>query len=156
MYYQLFFYPQIDYNLESIQNYNQDFKTNEIIVLIEKLLSFENLNKDIFIRSYINQNGFITINNIQKVKQIKNLNLTYDEITSIVLNYPSNIFETHFDNYEVVVRNKKWFEMKKYLFSIEDIVKNKVNKIQNYYLTKYPIQSKMIKPMERRKKRDVK
>ena len=156
MYYQLFFYPQIDYNLENIQNYNQDFKTNEIIVLIEKLLSFENLNKDIFIRSYINQNGFITINNIQKIKQIKNLNLTYDEITSIVLNYPSNIFETHFDNYEVVVRNKKWFEMKKYLFSIEDIVKNKVNKIQNFYLTKYPIQNKMIKPMERRKKRDVK
>ena len=156
MYYQLFFYPQIDYNLENIQNYNQDFKTNEIIVLIENLLSYENLNKDIFIRSYINQNGFITINNIQKVNQIKKLNLTYDEITSIVLNYPSNIFETNFDNYEVVVRNKKWFEMKKYLFSIEDIVKNKVNKIQNFYLTKYPIQSKMIKPMERRKKRDVK
>ena len=42
MYYQLFFYPQIDYNLEPIQNYNQNFKANEIIILIENLLSFEN------------------------------------------------------------------------------------------------------------------
>jgi hypothetical protein len=51
-----------------------------------------------------------------------------------------------------MIRNKKWCEMEKYLFSIDDVIKNKVNKIQNYYLTKYPIQNKIIKPMERRKK----
>ena len=39
MYYQLFYYPQINYNLESIQNYKENLKKN-VIVLIEKLLSF--------------------------------------------------------------------------------------------------------------------
>ena len=134
------------------QKLSQNKKKNEIINLIETILSYENLNKDIYIRSCINKNGFISINNIQKLEQIKKYNLSNEEFCSLILNYPSQIYETTFENYEIMIRNKKWCEMEKYLFSIDDIIKNKVNKIQNYYLTKYPIQNKIIKPMERRKK----
>ena len=134
------------------QKLSQNKKKNEIINLIETILSYENLNKDIYIRSCINKNGFISINNIQKLEQIKKFNLSNEEFCSLILNYPSQIYETTFENYEIMIRNKKWCEMEKYLFSIDDIIKNKVNKIQNYYLTKYPIQNKIIKPMERRKK----
>ena len=152
MYYQINNHFQLNCNLEKNQNKIKNIKIDEIILLIENLLSYENLNKDIFIRSCIKKNGFITVNNIQKLKEIKKFNLSNDEISSIILNFPSKIFETNFENYEVEIRNKNWFEMEKYLFSIDDIIKNKVNKIQNYYLINHPIQSKIIKPMERRKK----
>lgn len=150
MFFQYYYYPSINNNLN--QKLSQNKKKNEIINLIETILSYENLNKDIYIRSCINKNGFISINNIQKLEQIKKFNLSKEEFCSLILNYPSQIYETTFENYEIMIRNKKWCEMEKYLFSIDDIIKNKVNKIQNYYLTKYPIQNKIIKPMERRKK----
>ena len=150
MFFQYYYYPSINNNLNQQQSQNK--KKNEIINLIETILSYENLNKDIYIRSCINKNGFISINNIQKLEQIKKYNLSNEEFCSLILNYPSQIYETTFENYEIMIRNKKWCEMEKYLFSIDDIIKNKVNKIQNYYLTKYPIQNKIIKPMERRKK----
>lgn len=150
MFFQYYYYPSINNNLNQKQSQNK--KKNEIINLIETILSYENLNKDIYIRSCINKNGFISINNIQKLEQIKKYNLSNEEFCSLILNYPSQIYETTFENYEIMIRNKKWCEMEKYLFSIDDIIKNKVNKIQNYYLTKYPIQNKIIKPMERRKK----
>lgn len=150
MFFQYYYYPSINNNLN--QKLSQNKKKNEIINLIETILSYENLNKDIYIRSCINKNGFISINNIQKLEQIKKYNLSNEEFCSLILNYPSQIYETTFENYEIMIRNKKWCEMEKYLFSIDDIIKNKVNKIQNYYLTKYPIQNKIIKPMERRKK----
>jgi hypothetical protein len=150
MFFQYYYYPSINNNLN--QKLSQNKKKNEIINLIETILSYENLNKDIYIRSCINKNGFISINNIQKLEQIKKFNLSNEEFCSLILNYPSQIYETTFENYEIMIRNKKWCEMEKYLFSIDDIIKNKVNKIQNYYLTKYPIQNKIIKPMERRKK----
>ncbi len=150
MFFQYYYYPSINNNLNKQQSQNK--KKNEIINLIETILSYENLNKDIYIRSCINKNGFISINNIQKLEQIKKYNLSNEELCSLILNYPSQIYETTLDNYEIMIRNKKWCEMEKYLFSIDDIIKNKVNKIQNYYLTKYPIQNKIIKPMERRKK----
>ena len=150
MFFQYYYYPSINNNLN--QKLSQNKKKNEIINLIETILSYENLNKDIYIRSCINKNGFISINNIQKLEQIKKFNLSNEELCSLILNYPSQIYETTFENYEIMIRNKKWCEMEKYLFSIDDIIKNKVNKIQNYYLTKYPIQNKIIKPMERRKK----
>ncbi len=150
MFFQYYYYPSINNNLNQQQSQNK--KKNEIINLIETILSYENLNKDIYIRSCINKNGFISINNIQKLEQIKKYNLSNEELCSLILNYPSQIYETTLDNYEIMIRNKKWCEMEKYLFSIDDIIKNKVNKIQNYYLTKYPIQNKIIKPMERRKK----
>ena len=150
MFFQYYYYPSINNNLN--QKLSQKKKKNEIINLIETILSYENLNKDIYIRSCINKNGFISINNIQKLEQIKKFNLSNEELCSLILNYPSQIYETTFENYEIMIRNKKWCEMEKYLFSIDDIIKNKVNKIQNYYLTKYPIQNKIIKPMERRKK----
>ena len=150
MFFQYYYYPSINNNLNQKQSENK--KKNEIINLIETILSYENLNKDIYIRSCINKNGFISINNIQKLEQIKKFNLSNEEFCSLILNYPSQIYETTFENYEIMIRNKKWCEMEKYLFSIDDIIKNKVNKIQNYYLTKYPIQNKIIKPMERRKK----
>lgn len=150
MFFQYYYYPSINNNLNQQQSQNK--KKNEIINLIETILSYENLNKDIYIRSCINKNGFISINNIQKLEQIKKYNLSNEELCSLILNYPSQIYETTLENYEIMIRNKKWCEMEKYLFSIDDIIKNKVNKIQNYYLTKYPIQNKIIKPMERRKK----
>ena len=150
MFFQYYYYPSINNNLNQKQSQNK--KKNEIINLIETILSYENLNKDIYIRSCVNKNGFISINNIQKLEQIKKYNLSNEEFCSLILNYPSQIYETTFENYEIMIRNKKWCEMEKYLFSIDDIIKNKVNKIQNYYLTKYPIQNKIIKPMERRKK----
>ena len=105
MFFQYYYYPSINNNLNQKQSQNK--KKNEIINLIETILSYENLNKDIYIRSCINKNGFISINNIQKLEQIKKYNLSNEEFCSLILNYPSQIYETTFENYEIMIRNKK-------------------------------------------------
>lgn len=113
---------------------------------LEYYLSLDNLNKDLFIRKLIDQNGYIAVDEILKFNQMVKNNATNDTILQLVSE--SKIIEQEMIGEKVCLRNKLWNDLKHNLVSLEELESKKNNKKQSNYNYNYvTMQNNYFMPM---------
>lgn len=113
---------------------------------LEYYLSLENLNKDFYIRTKIDSNGYIDVNDILNFNNMKKNKASLESIREIVKEGNTIIEEAIFSD-KVFVRNKKWEEIKPYLCSIEELESKKTQKKGNYNYNYVTMQNNYYMPM---------
>jgi hypothetical protein len=112
-------------------NNSSNNKYLKIINIIENLFSFNNLNNDIYLRSNLNDEGYLNYEILFDFNEIKRCNIGKKYLFNFLLTYKSNNFEVVIQNNNLLIRNKKWNIIKKYLNDYDKIIFNKVCNIQN-------------------------
>ena len=111
---------------------NQSMVSNsiksEFIRILDSIFSFQNLSNDIFIRSYLEEDGYIKFKFLLLRKDLKNLlkNLTKRQIFDLLngkMNFENcEILYIQKQKEEYKVRNKNWNSIKNRLFGVNEIV----------------------------------
>jgi len=116
-------------NLDDQNNITSD---KNIVDSLIYYFSIENLNKDYFIRSKLDENGFLEATEIMNFNKMKVNSVTIDKIQNILNEFDTTI-ETKVEGEKLYLRNKNWETIKDKLLPIEKIQqqKKKNNKIQN-------------------------
>lgn len=97
---------------------------------LEYYLSLDNLNKDLFIRRKIDNNGFVLVEDILKFNNMVKHNATTDTIKEVV--QESEVIEENNIEGKSAIRNRNWEDIKKKLISIEELEMRKQKKGNNY------------------------
>jgi len=125
-------------NLNNVSQIKQEDNINigkSIKESLEYYFSNENLNKDFYTRSKMDENGFIESGEILNFNNMKKQNADLDKLKEIICDKNSNI-ELKENSGKVYFRNKNWEEIKKNnLISIEDLknLKKSNNMNLNYF-----------------------
>jgi len=122
------------YSLNNVSQLKQEDNINigkSIKESLEYYFSNENLNKDSYTRSKMDENGFIESSEILNFNNMKKQSADLDKLKEIICDKNSNI-ELKEISGKVYFRNKNWEEIKLNLISIEDLKSlKKINNIQN-------------------------
>ena len=103
---------------------------------VESLFTKEHLNKDVFIRSIMDQEGWVNTNYICCYNKIKKFNVSKEMLRHIILKTPSSEIEYELRGEQsLFVRSHKWNEMKTCLMDLAELKRNKMGIIQNRYIT---------------------
>jgi len=113
---------------------NTNKKYQKVVKIIENLFSFNNLNNDIFLRSNLNNEGYLNCEILFDFNEIKKLKLGKKNLFNFLLNYKSDFFEVTIKNKNLFIRNKKWNYIKNHLNNFDKIIFNKICNIQNNYV----------------------
>lgn len=120
---------------------------------LEYYLSLDNLNKDYYIRTKIDADGYIDVNDILNFNNMKKHQATLDSIREIIKEENSIIEEATFND-KVYLRNKNFNDFKKNLCSLEELEAKKTKKgnynynfvtmQNNYYMPMMPYDQNMM------------
>ena len=93
---------------------------------LEYYFSFDNLNKDTYVRERMNSDGYVKASEILNFNNMKKQNANLEKIREVI-SFNSEIEEGSV-NGEVCFRNKNWNYIKPKLISIDEIEQNKLMK----------------------------
>jgi len=98
-----------------------------IITFLEQYLSLENLNKDLYLRNRIDENGFIDCDEIVNHNKFKKLNISIMRLVEVLNENAENpVIEAMMTtNEKIVVRNRDYEGLKDKLMSKEQIYQQK-------------------------------
>jgi len=98
-----------------------------IISFLEQYLSLENLNKDLYLRNRIDENGFIDCEEIVNHNKFKKLNISIMRLVEVLNeNAEHQVIEAMMTtNEKIVVRNRNYESIKDQLLSKEQIYQQK-------------------------------
>jgi hypothetical protein len=119
------------YTIGFYMNNSSNNKYHKIINIIENLFSFNNLNNDIYLRSNLNDEGYLNYEILFDFNEIKRCNIEKKYLFNLLLTYKSNNLEVIIKNNNLLIRNKKWNDIKKYLNNYDEIIFSKVCNIQS-------------------------
>jgi len=104
-----------------------DSSDQSIITFLEQYFGLDNLNKDLYLRNRIDENGFIDCDEIVKHNKMKNLGITLERLVEVLNENADNaIVEANITvNEKIVVRNREWEKIKEKLLSKEQIFQKK-------------------------------
>jgi len=119
------------YTIGFYMNNSSNNKYHKIINIIENLFSFNNLNNDIYLRSNLNNEGYLNYEILFDFNEIKRCNIEKKYLFNLLLTYKSNNLEVIIKNNNLLIRNKKWNDIKKYLNNYDEIIFSKVCNIQS-------------------------
>jgi len=102
-----------------------DNSDKAILDSIEYYFSEENLNKDLYFRNRMSEEGFIDCNEIVNFNKMKNKGVDSNRIISILDEAENTLIERKEENGKVYLRNKNWVEIKPRLLAIEKIQQQK-------------------------------
>jgi len=111
-------------NLDDQNNITSD---KNIVDSLIYYFSIENLNKDYFIRSKLDENGFLEATEIMNFNKMKVNSVTIDKIQNILNEFDTTI-ETKVEGEKLYLRNKNWETIKDKLLPIEKIQQQKKEK----------------------------
>lgn len=130
-------------NLVSISS--NSINSPEIIIkeqiknILENLLSFNNINKDLYIRSNLDEKGYIDVKCLLKRKEFKDLKLNKSELLKIIPNIRSNKLDfIAFNNnskekfLEIKIRNSSWNKFVDKILSVDEIINIKTFNLYDY------------------------
>jgi len=138
-------FPQQVFPPQQDDIHNQNLSEKGIKESLEYYLSLDNLNKDLFIRKLIDQNGYIAVEEILKFNNMTKNNATNDTILQLVSE--SKIIEQEVVGEKVCLRNKLWNDLKHNLVSLEELEAKKNHKKGNYNYNYVTMQNNYFMPM---------
>jgi len=128
-------YPMMPMNYFGGQSANtgpeitlKDSSDKSILEYLQYYFSLENLNKDVYIRNRMNEDGFIDAQEIVNFNKMKNKGVTFEKITQIVKENEddeNNVIESKNENEKFLLRNKNWNSIKEELYPIDYIQQQK-------------------------------
>jgi hypothetical protein len=126
----------------------EDDSEKSISECLEYYFSEENLNKDYYIRSRMNDDGFIDAYEIVNFNKMKNRGVTVEKIQETVSSNQGSIIEHVLSDNRLYLRNRDWESFKDKLFPLEVLqIQRKVGKkpqmmnyvnMQNNYFYQMP------------------
>jgi len=124
------FYPQE--TTESFSKINLEESSNDdaIINQLEYYFSLENLNQDHFLRSKLNEQGFLNAKEIINFKKMKAHSVSIEKIQNILQKF-NTVIEPQVIEGELFLRNKNWDMIKDKITPINEIPQKKPTTIQN-------------------------
>jgi len=117
-------------NLDEQNNINND---KDIVDSLTYYFSIDNLNKDYFIRSRLDSEGYIDATQIINFNKMKSNSVTIEKIDNILNKY-STIIETQVRDNNLYLRHKNWDTINDKLIPLSEIKQSKTTKnpiIQN-------------------------
>lgn len=123
-------YPFINYQNYCLYQVN----THPVLALIGKYLSFENLNKDVYLRSAMDRNGWVNLNTFTSLNRVKEMKITKEVLAQLITSVESQDIEFEVRRNEIYIRNRKWNEFSAYLNDIATIKNEKLKFSQNQYM----------------------
>jgi len=98
-----------------------------ILSFLEQYLSLENLNKDLYLRNRIDENGFIDCEELINHNKFKKLNISIMRLVEVLNDNPDHqtIEAMMTTNEKIVVRNRNYDTLKDNLISKEQIYQQK-------------------------------
>jgi hypothetical protein len=133
--------PQLMYQQHLMNAYNKQMQfynfppqENEInpdqslLESLEYYFSEDNLNKDFYIRSKFDEDGYLEVNEIIGFNKMKSKSISAEKIGEVLQNCRSNVIEAKTTNGLLFIRNKLWDEFKDKLIPLEILQQNKFNK----------------------------
>jgi hypothetical protein len=118
------YYQQPNHNQQEEQD--GDKSASECL---EYYFSEENLNKDSYIRSRMNEDGLIDAQEIANFNKMKNRGITVEKIEEILKNSQDSVIETSEMNGRLFLRNKFWDSFKDNLVPLDKLqMQRKMNK----------------------------
>ncbi len=135
--------PNMYYQQPAINE--EDNSEKSISECLEYYFSEENLNKDFYIRSRMNQDGFIDAYEIVNFNKMKNRGVTVEKIEDIVKTNTGSIIEYAVSEGRLYLRNRDWESFRERLTPVEALqmqkkfgkkpqMYNYVNMQNNYFL----------------------
>lgn len=122
-----------NYQQQTICHYNA---IRHIMHTIESIFTKEHLNKDVFIRSIMDKEGWVNTNYICCYNKIKKFKISKEMLRHIILKTPSTEIEYELRGEQLLfIRSSKWNEMKQSLQDLAELKRNKIGIIQNKYIT---------------------
>jgi len=101
-----------------------------IIKQLEYYFSIENLNVDYFLRSKMNEEGFLNAKEIINFKKMKAFSVSIEKIQNILQKF-NTVIESQVTEGELFLRNKNWDTIKDKITPLSDIKEKKSPTVQN-------------------------
>lgn len=111
-----------------------------ILESLEYYLSLENLNKDTYTRSKMDDDGYIEANEILKFNNMKKNGADLEKINELIESNDTQV-EKLVRNGKVFFRNKNWNSIENKLLPIEEIEANRKQKKGQYNMNYYNLQN---------------
>lgn len=118
----------------------QPFIRGGILESLEYYLSLENLNKDTYTRSKMDDDGFIEASEILKFNNMKKNGADMEKLNELIENNDT-LVEKQVRNGKVFFRNKNWNSIEKKLLPIDEIEANRKQKKGQYNMNYYNLQN---------------
>lgn len=133
------FYQQMMMNKQmQMGDVNEDNSDQSIFESLEYYFSEENLNKDYYIRSKMDGEGYIEAKELLTFNKMKAKGVTLDRITAVLSSSPSDVVETNSTSEGTLfLRNKNWDAIKDKLVSVDELrqvrMQKKMQNNMNFY-----------------------
>jgi len=123
-----------------IQNQNDELRLRDtsdesILLFLTNYLSSDNLNRDLYLRNRIDENGFIDLVGVAEHKKLKFKGVTWEKLVEILKpNQDHPVIEVLFDEEKISLRNRNWDNIKETLLNVSEIYHQKKIAKKNAYL----------------------
>jgi hypothetical protein len=112
----------------------KDNSDESILEFVKLYLSADNLNRDLYLRNRMDENGFIDVFDVANHKKLKYMGVTVEKLIEILKqNLDNSIIETRFDEERVSLRNREWDNIKDSLNNVTQIYEQKKIARKNAY-----------------------
>lgn len=105
-------------------NHSEEVETTRALNIIEYLFSIENLNEDYNMRKILNEEGYVSVDDlVDKHPQMKKFELTKEKITDILSEHRINEITETVETFDgIIVRNKNWNEKQNEIYPIDKVI----------------------------------
>ena len=105
-------------------NHNEEVETHKVLNIIEYLFSIENLNEDYNIRRILNEEGYVSVDDlVDKHPQMKKFELTKEKINDILSEHRMNEITETVETFDgIIIRNKNWNEKQNEIDPIDKVI----------------------------------
>lgn len=105
-------------------NHTEEVETNRALVIIEYLFSFENLNEDYNLRKLLNEEGYVSVDDlVDKHPQMKKFELAKEKLNAILSEHRMNEITETVETFDgIIIRNKEWNEKQNELSPIDKVI----------------------------------
>lgn len=119
-------------NSNQLQNHDDHLNGKGVKESLEYYLSVDNLNKDIYLRKQIDEEGFVDVNVILNFNNMKRHNANLSSVKEVLSDKECSL-EDKTVGEKLFIRNKNWSNLKSTLLSLEEIEQQKnIKKNYNY------------------------
>ena len=105
-------------------NHSEEVETTRALNIIEYLFSIENLNEDYNMRKILNEEGYVSVDDlVDKHPQMKKFELTKEKINDILSEHRINEITETVETFDgIIVRNKNWNEKQNEIDPIDKVI----------------------------------
>lgn len=113
-------------------SHKEEVQTKNVLFLIEGLFSEENIEQDFYLLNILNRDGYASLKELPNHPQLKNYKIKNEHLITVFSEHRDNeITETVETFNDIIIRNKKWIQLKKKIPHINQVMNDSLGKIKN-------------------------